>query len=1366
MRARHTALLTIVAFSVGLIAFVASPSAQSKPVPGFADYGKWESLGSVGGGGGRGGGGGASGLSNDGKWLGYIINQSNRDSELRLVNLATNAVTTDKFGSSLSFADDSKWAAWSVGYSEAEQERMRTQQRPIQNRLAIMNLATGDKSTVDAIQSFAFSADGNFLLMRRYAPAAPGAAAATPAPAAGRGGRGAGGGGTAPAADDPDPTGVTVTVRNLSTGGDLTFGNVGEPAWQDSGATLAMTISAAEHAGNGVQVYDAAAGTVRVLESGTAQFLGLAWRRDSADLLVMRAKTDDKKEGSTYLTLAWTGVGTKSEKRLTYDPTADAKFPAGMRVVSFRRASWSEDGRTVQVGIAKWEDRPAPAPGAGRGTRGGGEDEAAAAGGEAAGRGGRGTAAEPPAEMADVTIWHWKDAQVASVQKLAATADRRRSLPALWHTDTGAFTQIGRDFLETVQIIPKTNWALVQEWGKYAMPRSIGRPATDLALADLTTGARTPLKTNLAGNPQVSPGGKYLLFLENGAWWTLNLQTKAVANLSKAAPATSFIDKESDSTASQKPSFGVAGWTKDDGAVLLNDKYDIWSITPDGAKATRLTSGAGDRVRHRYVRVDTSNPTDLSIDLSKPVYVSLTGDWSKKSGYGVLKPGATAVERILFDDKAIDRLGKARNADVFIHGEQTYADSPNLFVSQGGLSAGTQVTHTNAFQKDYAWGKSEIIEYMAEKTAGNRKMQGALYYPAGYEPGKRYPMIVYMYELLSDGVHRYVAPSDTSYYNTSVFTTHGYFVLQPDIVFRPREPGLSVVECVRPAVAAAIAKGLVDPTRVGIIGHSWGGFDTAFLATHTQGTFAAAVAGAAITDLISNYGNGHWSSGILETDHIETGQQRMEVPFYDDLQAYIRNSAVFNAQNMSVPTLIEVGNVDGTVWWHQGLELYSLGRRAGKNVVMIEYANEDHGLSQRKNQTDYQRRILEWFGHYLKGEPAKAWITDGQTVIDRQDEVRKAGGGSGASAGGGRGAGLSAIQSQGPAGPESQLKAFSAHKAMAEASPYKALPWQWIGPTNNTGRMTSIAVADDSGKRTIYVGAASGGVWKSEDRGDSWQPIFEHEATASIGDVAVAPSNHNILWVGTGEDNLFRAGIEGTGMYKSTDAGKTWQQMGLSDSGTIGRILVHPTNPNIVFVAAQGHEWTPNEMRGVYKTTDGGNTWVKSFYRSPNTGAVDLVMDPADPNTLYAAMNQRMRRKWTDPRVEPGNDEGGIWKTTDGGKTWKAANEGLTPAQFRGRVGVDIARSNPNVLYAIVDSYDQGLPAKVNPDGSMETDAYNRPLPKGSYIIRGLEVFRSDNKGQSWKKVSGQTPEAAANMMRHREHLQLGVHPDSRRYQE
>src|SRR5579863_9632866 len=154
------------------------------------------------------------------------------------------------------------------------------------------------------------------------------------------------------------------------------------------------------------------------------------------------------------------------------------------------------------------------------------------------------------------------------------------------------------------------------------------------------------------------------------------------------------------------------------------------------------------------------------------------------------------------------------------------------------------------------------------------------------------------------------------------------------------------------------------------------------------------------------------------------------------------------------------------------------------------------------------------------------------------------------------------------------LKAFDTHEALAAQSPYKGLKWTSIGPANNTGRMTSIAVGDQGGHRVIYVGAATGGVWKSDDRGDTWTPVFDHEATASVGDVAVTPSNNNIVWVGTGEDNLFRAGLEGTGIYKSTDAGKTWTHMGLTESGTIGRIIVHPTNPDIVYVAASGHEWT------------------------------------------------------------------------------------------------------------------------------------------------------------------------------------------------
>jgi dipeptidyl aminopeptidase/acylaminoacyl peptidase len=182
--------------------------------------------------------------------------------------------------------------------------------------------------------------------------------------------------------------------------------------------------------------------------------------------------------------------------------------------------------------------------------------------------------------------------------------------------------------------------------------------------------------------------------------------------------------------------------------------------------------------------------------------------------------------------------------------------------------------------------------------------------------------------------------------------------------------------------------GLIDPRKVGVVGHSWGGFDTTFLATHTD-LFAAAVAGAPITDLVSNYGNHHWSSGIAETDHIETGQQRMEVPLWEDLPAYIRNSALFNVHNMKTPLLIEVGDSDGTVFWHQGVELYNVARRAKKDVVLLVYAGEDHGLRKKPNQLDYHRRIVDWFGHYLKDEPAPPWIASGVSYLDRDQELKE-----------------------------------------------------------------------------------------------------------------------------------------------------------------------------------------------------------------------------------------------------------------------------------------------------------------------------------------------------------------------------------------
>ena len=265
------------------------------------------------------------------------------------------------------------------------------------------------------------------------------------------------------------------------------------------------------------------------------------------------------------------------------------------------------------------------------------------------------------------------------------------------------------------------------------------------------------------------------------------------------------------------------------------------------------------------------------------------------------------------------------------------------------------------------------------------------------------------------------------------------------------------------------------------------------------------------------------------------------------------------------------------------------------------------------------------------------------------------------------GGGAAAQQKAPVTDPDERMRLYGEHEAMIAESSFGNLPWQFIGPTNTSGRMTDIAVVEPRSEHsTIYVAGASGGVWKTSNEGTTWEAVFEHAASTSIGQVTVAPSNPDIVWVGTGEANIFRSSMAGSGIYKSTDAGASWTHMGLTATQTIARIIVHPANPDIVYVAASGHEWTDNPERGVYKTTDGG----------------------------------RVREKWNDPRNEPAYGESGIHRTNDGGETWEPINEGLPEGRYRGRIGIDIARSNPDVLYAFVDNYEIGREAPTHHDGA------------------------------------------------------------------
>ncbi|MBL0273503.1 MAG: hypothetical protein IPQ06_10625 [Chitinophagaceae bacterium] len=304
-----------------------------------------------------------------------------------------------------------------------------------------------------------------------------------------------------------------------------------------------------------------------------------------------------------------------------------------------------------------------------------------------------------------------------------------------------------------------------------------------------------------------------------------------------------------------------------------------------------------------------------------------------------------------------------------------------------------------------------------------------------------------------------------------------------------------------------------------------------------------------------------------------------------------------------------------------------------------------------------------------------------------------------------------------------KLAAFKKQQQMLQQSPYKDLSWRLVGPDNKSGRCTDV-VGVTGNADIIYAAFATGGLWKTTDGGNTWNSLFDKEATLSIGNMALAPSDNNILYVGTGEANIFRSSLPGVGMYKSLDAGKSFRHIGLENTGTISRVVVHPKNPNIVYVAASGNEWSYNKDRGVYLTMDGGKTWKNILTENEKSGCIDLVMDPADPNTLYASMWNRIRRRWSDPVPENGDH---IYKTTNGGKTWKIIDKGMPDTKLTGRIGLAISHSNPNVLYAFVDDHTKKREPKPG-----ETDSYERQVQK---VVIGGAVYRSANKGETWEKM-------------------------------
>ncbi|WP_374173174.1 prolyl oligopeptidase family serine peptidase [Flavobacterium tructae] len=550
----------------------------------------------------------------------------------------------------------------------------------------------------------------------------------------------------------------------------------------------------------------------------------------------------------------------------------------------------------------------------------------------------------------------------------------------LWFPEQDQYRLVSNDTLPQPMLTGDQKYAIVSNTKQYE-PQYLREGPRDFYLLDLYTGKKELL---LKKHPDYflftipSPTGKYIAYFKQKNWWIYDIAKKTHTNITKNIGHPFFHNK------SEQPgddeSYQNLGFTLGDKEILLCDAYDIWAITPDGTFSKRLTHGREIQTQFKLAGYSRIILGKLNydgwildpVDLDKGLLLEAT---DKNGGTGYYNWSIKSNDKLVFsNDTGLSQMIYNASTNTFMYLEQNYDLSPRLMAKTPVKKIPQIIVQSNPHQQQFYWGKSELIHY---KNTKGIFLKGILYYPANYDSKKKYPMIVQVYQKFSHRLHNYINPSefDGEGFNISTYTTQGYFVLLPDITYEIGNPGLSAVDCIVAATNEVIMQELVQRDKIGLIGHSFGAYESSFAITQTN-LFAAAVAGAGITDLTSHY----LSIGLFGKPLMwlfESHQFRMTKSLFEDREGYRRNSPIEHAENIKTPLLIWTGNEDDNVNWNQSREFYLALRRLGKPHMMLVYPKEGHEIENNQNQQDLSTRIHQWFDYYLKNAPAETWIKKG-----------------------------------------------------------------------------------------------------------------------------------------------------------------------------------------------------------------------------------------------------------------------------------------------------------------------------------------------------------------------------------------------------
>jgi len=936
-------------------------SAQQKPALGWKDVSKWTYIRSF-----------DNSLAPDGSWMAWVSGPVEGDLQVFLKKTTDTTKLIFPIGATstqVNFSGDVRYAAFKVTGKDAEVKAAKKTMKPVYDKLMLVSLPGNIKTTFEKVKAFDFANDSPEWLAIQFA--APENASK----------------------DKDAPKGTDLLLYQLNTRKSFNIGNVAEYAFNKTGTYLAYTIDAAGQNGNGIFLRDLKTGITTALDNDKSVYKNLKWnKKGDAFALLKSAKNDQFKE-DVYTVIGINKIAGDKTNKVSYNGIGQKDFPKAMAISANSTPYWSEDQSTLFFGIAGQENKPAKADSTAAAKLKGKPDSTALA---TKTKGKTDSTAKSiatadkknDAEKPDMIIWNWKDKRLQSAQLTQETRDKNFSFTSAYLVNEKKFIQLADSSRKNVIIPEKGTLAIAYDNSNYELEGNLdGQNYMDVYVIDLKMGAKKLIFEKLyaagRGGLSISPDGKMALYNYDGNFYTINLYTLQKYNLTGKIK-TSFIDELDDHNV-KKPSTPSFGWSADSKYVLIKDNYDLWKISADGKNVTALTDTWKSKKQSVQGRLGIY-VDEKGTDLSKDQYFSVFNSDNKKSGFGLLKAGSDAVKVLFIDDNAYGNFNKATKAQVFTYSKENNLQSPEFFASTAAnLANPKQITRNTPDQEKYAWSSGvKLISYVS---ANGDTLQAALYLPANYVEGKSYPTITYIYERLTDNLNAYTMPAfPGGGFNKAMYTSNGYAVLMPDIKYKLNDPGMSAVACVVPAVKAAVATGIVDEKRVAIHGHSWGGYQTSFLITQTN-IFKAAAAGAPLTNMISMYSLIYWNSGGTNQAIFEASQGRLTPGYWDNWDAFTRNSPVYHIKKVQTPLLLLHNDKDGAVDYTQGIEYYNGLRRLNKPVVMITYKGENHGIAKLPNRKDYAVRMMEYFDYMLKDKPAPDWWAKGVNRLDMEKHL-------------------------------------------------------------------------------------------------------------------------------------------------------------------------------------------------------------------------------------------------------------------------------------------------------------------------------------------------------------------------------------------